>query len=76
MIFFFTPAQVVMIINLLKRRSRFKFYFIGDDFFQIRNRILRLMKKLNWKSGFYRKDIGWKIIKKMRIISGSLKGKN
>ena len=40
------------------------FTSIGDDFFQIRNRILRLMKKLNWKSGFYRKDIGWKIIKK------------
>ena len=40
------------------------FTSIGDDFLTIRKRILKLMKKLSWKSGFYRKDIGWKIIKK------------
>ena len=34
-----------------------------------------MIKKLNWKNGFYRKDIGWKIVKKMRIISGRFKGK-
>ena len=32
-----------------------------------------IMKTL--KHGFYRKDIGYKIINKMRIISGNYKGK-
>ena len=36
----------------------------GDNFFRIRKRIITILKKLNWKKGFYRKDIGWKIIKK------------
>ena len=40
------------------------FTSIGDNFLTIRKGILKLMKKLSWKSGFYRKDIGWKIIKK------------
>jgi len=40
------------------------FTSIGNDFLVIRNRILKLMNKLRWKSGFYRKDIGWKIINK------------
>ena len=40
------------------------FTSIGDNFLKIRKRILKLMEKLSWKSGFYRKDIGWKIIKK------------
>ena len=35
----------------------------GKNFFQIRNEIIKLIKKLNWKGGFFRKDIGWKIIK-------------
>ncbi len=26
--------------------------------------ILKSLKKLNWKEGFYRKDIGWRVIKK------------
>tara|TARA_B100000886_G_scaffold339978_1_gene307231 strand:- start:425 stop:1693 length:1269 start_codon:yes stop_codon:yes gene_type:complete len=36
----------------------------GKDFLSIRNNILNLLKKINWKDGFYRKDIGWRIIKK------------
>ncbi len=35
----------------------------GYDFKKIRDRIIHLIKKLNWKNGYYRKDIGWKIIK-------------
>jgi phosphoribosylamine--glycine ligase len=34
----------------------------GKDFFNIRKKIIKLIKKLNWKEGFYRKDIGWKVI--------------
>ena len=37
---------------------------IGKNFFEIRKEIITLIKKLNWKGGFFRKDIGWKIIKK------------
>ncbi len=36
---------------------------IGKNFFEIRKKIIKFLKKLNWKSGFYRKDIGWRIKK-------------
>jgi phosphoribosylamine---glycine ligase len=36
----------------------------GKKFFEIRKKIISLIKKLNWKNGFYRKDIGWRIINK------------
>ena len=36
----------------------------GENFLNVRKNILRLIKKLNWKNGFFRKDIGWKIINK------------
>ena len=35
---------------------------IGNNFKKIRKRIVSNLKKLNWKKGFYRKDIGWKVI--------------
>ncbi len=40
------------------------FTSLGNNFFRIRKKIIKLIKKLNWNNGFYRKDIGWKIIKK------------
>ena len=40
------------------------FTSLGNNFYFIRKKIIRLIKKLNWKHGFFRKDIGWKIIKK------------
>ena len=36
---------------------------LGSNFLNIRKRIISIIKKLNWKKGFYRKDIGFKIIK-------------
>ena len=36
---------------------------IGNSFYKIRNRIILVIKKINWKGGFFRKDIGWRIIK-------------
>ena len=36
----------------------------GSNFLNIRNKIIKIIKKLNWKKGFYRKDIGWRVIKK------------
>ena len=37
---------------------------IGNTFIKIRKKIIKIIKKLNWKYGFYRKDIGWKVINK------------
>ena len=36
----------------------------GKNFLNIRKRIIRIIKELDWKYGFYRKDIGWRVIKK------------
>ena len=51
-----------------------KFYSIGgrvlnfvtlsDDFKTARENIFKNIEKLNWKNGFYRKDIGYKVIEK------------
>ena len=37
---------------------------IGNNFKNIRRRIISIIKNLNWTQGFYRKDIGWKVINK------------
>ncbi len=36
----------------------------GSNFQKIRKKIIFYIKKLNWKHGFYRKDIGWRVINK------------
>jgi phosphoribosylamine--glycine ligase len=36
---------------------------IGNSFLKMRNNILNNIKKINWKKGFFRKDIGWRVIK-------------
>ena len=37
---------------------------VGNNFLKIRKKIISILNKLNWKDGFYRKDIGWKVINK------------
>ena len=37
---------------------------IGNSFLEIRKKIILIIKKLNFKNSFYRKDIGWKVIDK------------
>jgi phosphoribosylamine---glycine ligase len=37
---------------------------LGNSFRKIRNKILKIIKTINWKYGFFRKDIGWRVIKK------------
>jgi len=34
----------------------------GTNFLAIRKNIIKLIRKINWKSGFYRDDIGWRVI--------------
>ena len=40
------------------------FTTLGNNYLKIRKRIIYLINKLNWKYGYFRKDIGWKIIEK------------
>ena len=37
---------------------------IGKKISKLRTDIIKIIKKINWKNGFYRKDIGWRIIEK------------
>ncbi len=37
---------------------------LGNNFSKIRKIIIKIIKILNWKNGFYRKDIGFRVIKK------------
>ncbi len=37
---------------------------LGQNYLKIRKKIISILKKINWKKGFFRKDIGWKVIKK------------
>ena len=36
----------------------------GKVFENIRKNILKIIRKINWKNGFFRKDIGWRVIQK------------
>ena len=38
------------------------FVCISEDFQKSREQIIKLIDKLNWKKGFFRKDIGHKVI--------------
>ena len=37
---------------------------IGKKISKLRSDIIKIIKKINWKNGFYPKDIGWRIIEK------------
>ena len=39
------------------------FVVLSDNFKESKEKTIKLIKKLNWKNGYYRKDIGYKIIK-------------
>ena len=40
------------------------FVSISDNYLDCRNEAINLIEKLNWKNGFYRSDIGFKVIDK------------
>ena len=39
------------------------FVSISDEFYLAKENIINNLEKLNWDNGFYRKDIGYKVIK-------------
>jgi phosphoribosylamine--glycine ligase len=34
----------------------------GNNFLKMRNNIIKNIKKINWRYGFFRKDIGWRVV--------------
>ena len=38
------------------------FVSISDDFLSAREKVHKIIEKVNWTDGFYRKDIGYKVI--------------
>ena len=40
------------------------FISMSDNFYKARENIYKNLEKLNWDKGFYRKDIGYKVIEK------------
>ena len=38
------------------------FVSVSDNYLECRNEAIKLIEKLNWKNGFYRSDIGFKVI--------------
>ena len=47
---------------------------VGDKFLNIRKKIISIIKKINWKNGFYRKDIGWRVVNsKWELLVENLK---
>ena len=59
-------AGTKLIMNKLKSNGGriLNITSIGNSFFKIRKKIILIIKKLNLKNCFYRKDIGWKVIDK------------
>jgi phosphoribosylamine---glycine ligase len=37
---------------------------LGNTFSKVRNQIFKIIKSINWTFGFFRSDIGWRVIKK------------
>ena len=35
---------------------------VGNNLLKVRKDIIKILEKINWRAGFFRKDIGWKII--------------
>ena len=62
MITFFMPVQSIIITNFFLMRRVLNFTSLGKNFFLIRKKNIKLINILKWKEGFFRKDIGWKVI--------------
>ncbi len=63
--FIFHAGTKIMNDNLVSNGGRvLNVTGLGNKFKDIRKDIIKILKKINWKKGFYRKDIGWRIINK------------
>ncbi len=61
--FLFHAGTVLKNNSILSNGGRvLNFVSLSDDFSEARNNIYRIINNLNWSDGFYRKDIGYKVI--------------
>ncbi len=61
--FLFHAGTVLKNNSVLSNGGRvLNFVSLSDNFSDARNNIYRLINNLNWPGGFYRKDIGYKVI--------------
>ena len=51
------------------------FVSLSDNFSEARNNIYRIINNLNWSDGFYRKDIGYKVIDQWELLEEILRVK-
>ena len=64
-LFIFHAGTKLVNSNILSNGGRvLNVTSIGASFKKVRSNLFKLLKKINWKNGFFRKDIGWKVIKK------------
>ena len=63
-VFLFRAGTVLKNNTVLSNGGRvLNFVSLSDNFSEARNNIYKLINNLNWLDGFYRKDIGYKVIK-------------
>ena len=62
-LFFFHAGTKIEKTNLISIGGRvLNFVVISKKFNESRNKAIELINKLNWSNGFYRRDIGSKVI--------------
>ena len=64
-VFIFQAGTKILNNNLVSSGGRvLNIVAKGENFLKIRKIIIQNLKKINWRNGFFRKDIGWRVIKK------------
>jgi len=62
--FIFHAGTVIKNNSLVSNGGRvLNVVVLGNTFLKIKNKIFQIIKKINWRYGFFRKDIGWRVIK-------------
>jgi phosphoribosylamine--glycine ligase len=61
-LFFMLELKKKMIKYMQQEGRVLNFISLSDDFLQARDKVHEYIKKLDWSGGFYRRDIGFKVI--------------
>ena len=60
---FFMQEQKMINKKIFSNGGRvLNFVILSKEFKKVEKKQLKLIKKLNWSNGFFRKDIGFKVI--------------
>ena len=57
-----TKENIKQITDLYKKNFDFVINIKSNEFIKSRDRALQLINEVNWENGFFRKDIGYKVI--------------